>query len=171
MLLLHARHLFAQALVDQAQRILRGRVRGAVVDGVDGEEQILAAEVVVKARGAEVFADMLLGVAEGLCDSAAKFRTVLHRPQREQGRDGRIDADKLFPAFRVGQIALARPIVGHERDGAQAPVLAEALVVAEEEELVFANWSAERAAELVALKFGNRRPDRNSCAHRRRCCE
>ena len=43
MLLLHAGHLFAQALVDEAEGVLRGRVGGAVVDGVDGEEQILAA--------------------------------------------------------------------------------------------------------------------------------
>ncbi len=155
MLLLHAGYLFAQAFVHQAQRILRGRVGSAVVDGVDGEEEIFAAEVVVKTRGAEVFADVLLGMAEGLRNSAAQFRTVLHRPQREQRRDGRIDADELLLSCGVGQIAQARLVVGHEGDGAQSPVLAEALVVAEEEELVRANGAAERSAELVALKLGN----------------
>ena len=85
MLLLNAGDLLAQALVDEAERILRGRVGGAVVDGVDGEEQILAAEVVVEARGAEVFADVLLGMAEGFGDAARRSSgPFCDGPQGEQ---------------------------------------------------------------------------------------
>ena len=98
---------------------------------------------------------MLRGMAEGFSDSAAQLRAVLHRPQREQRRDRRIDADILLLPGRVGQIAQAGLIVRYESDSAQAPILAEAFVVAEEEELVGANGSSERAAELVALKLGN----------------
>ena len=156
MLLLHARHLLAQAFVDEAQRILRRRIGGAVVDGVDAEEQILAGEIVIEARGAEVLADILFRMAEGLGDSAAEFRAVGHRPKRQQRFDGRIHANILLRARGVGEIALARLVVRYQGHGAQAPVLPEALVVAEEEELVLPNRAAQRAAELVALKFGNR---------------
>ena len=38
----------------------------------------------------------------------------------------------------------------------KSPVLAESFVVAEEKQLVGANGAAERCAELVALKLGNR---------------
>ncbi len=62
----------------------------------------------------------------------------------------------LLHARRVGHIPQPRLVVRHQCDCAQSPVLPEAFVVAEEKELVVANGPAERAAELVALEFGNR---------------
>ena len=60
---------------------MRGRVGGGVVDGVDGEEEIAGGEVVVEARGAEVFADVLRGDGEGLGDAGGEFRPVLIEPE------------------------------------------------------------------------------------------
>ncbi len=76
-LLLNAGHLLAQALVNQTQRILRGRVGGAVVHGVDAKEQIVRCKIVVETRGAEVFADLLLRMAEGFRNAAAELGPIL----------------------------------------------------------------------------------------------
>ncbi len=48
-----------------------------------------------------------------------------------------------------------RGVVGDEGDIGEAEVLAVALVVGEEEELVLLDGAAERAAEVVALELGN----------------
>ena len=89
MLLLNAGDLLAQALVDVAQRIGRWRSRGACIDRVDGEEQILAAEIVIEASGAEVLFDVLRRMAEGFGDAAGisvrqEFRSVRDRPKIQQ---------------------------------------------------------------------------------------
>ncbi len=62
----------------------------------------------------------------------------------------------LLHARRVRNVALARLVVRHEGYVAQAPGLAKAFVVAEEKELVLADWAAQSSAELVALELGNR---------------
>ena len=62
----------------------------------------------------------------------------------------------LLHARRVRDVALPRFVVRDERYVTQAPGLAKAFVVAEEEELVFADWTAQSSAELVALELGNR---------------
>ncbi len=80
-LLLHADHLFAQALVDPCERVLGWGVGRGVVDGVDGEEQVIGAEVGVEAGGAEVFADALGGAGVGIGDASAKLGAILYRPQ------------------------------------------------------------------------------------------
>ena len=95
-------------LVDQAQRILRRRVGAAVIHRVDGEEQVLAAQIVVQPHRAEVLADVLQGMAEGFADAAAQLGAVLRRPERQQRRHGGIHADVLFIARRVRQITLPR---------------------------------------------------------------
>src|SRR5271157_4892956 len=101
MLLLNARDLLAQAFFDPTDRILRRSVGGAVVYGVYREEKILAAEVVVKPRGAKIFADVLLGMAERLRDSARlslrqQLRPIGNRPQFQQRRGRGVDPDVLF---------------------------------------------------------------------------
>ncbi len=70
MLLLNTGDLLAQVLVDVAQRIGRWRSRGACIDRVDAEEQILAAEVVIEASCTEVLKDMLRRMAEGFSNAA-----------------------------------------------------------------------------------------------------
>ena len=64
----------------QAQRIGRRRVVLAVVNRVDAEESVLVREIVVQARGAEIFPDGLQGMAERFADAAAQARPVLRRP-------------------------------------------------------------------------------------------
>ena len=147
MLLLHAAYLLAQALVHQAQRIGRRRGGRAVVNGVGGEEQILAAQVIVEPRGAEVLPYVLRGMAERLRDAAAQVWPVL----------GCVDTHVRLPSRRVGQIALPRLVIGNQRHRAQPPVLPEAFVVAEEKQLVLLHRAAQRRAKLVALELRNRR--------------
>src|SRR6478752_5846679 len=67
------------------------------------------------------------------------------------GRNANVD--KL--AARIGQIAEARVVVGHERYIAQPKILAEAFVIAEEERLVLLDRAAKRSAKLVALELGS----------------
>ncbi len=100
MLLLQAGHLFAQALVDQGQWVLRGGVRGGIIDGVDGEEQIVGSEVGVEAGGSEVFMDVLRRAREGLADAGGQagggkqFGAVLHGPQVQQTGDARSERNR-----------------------------------------------------------------------------
>ncbi len=55
--LLAAEYLLAESLVDVRVRVGGGRVGGGVVYSVGGVEAVARADVVVKAGGAEVFAD------------------------------------------------------------------------------------------------------------------
>ncbi len=75
-------------------------------------------------------------MAEGLADAAAQVGAVLGRPQRQQRRRGRRDAHVGEAAIRSGNQIRARLAIGHQRDVAQPRILAEALVVAEYEQLV-----------------------------------
>ena len=78
---------------------MRGCVGDGVVDGVDGEEQIVRREVGVEARGAEVLADVLSGRGECLGDAGGKaggreeFRAVLRWPQVQQASDSGAERD------------------------------------------------------------------------------
>ena len=163
MLLLDAGDLLAEGFIDDREGIGRGGVGGGVVDGVDAEEQILRTEVVVGARGAEVFADSLLGIAESARDAGglaggwvSQFRAIGRGPELQQIGDARGEADVDEGAAGAGgKQALARIRVGDECDVAKAEVLSVTLVVAKEEDLVATDGTAERAAEVVALKFGN----------------
>ena len=119
---------------------MRGCVGDGVVDGIDGEEQVVRREVGVEARGAEVLADVLRGRGEGFCDASGKaggreqFRAVLRRPEVEQARDSGAKRDGCERASGgVGQQAVACVRVGDEGDVGDAEVLAVALVVCEEE--------------------------------------
>ena len=58
-LLLDAEDLLAEGFVDEREGVGGGGVGDGVVDGVDGEEEVFGADVVVEAGGAEVFADVL----------------------------------------------------------------------------------------------------------------
>ena len=99
MLLLDAGDLLAQAFVDHRERICGRGVGGGVVDGVDGEEEILGADVVVEARGAEVFADVCLGLLKAWAMPVAsgswigQFRAVRVRPELQQIGDAGSEAD------------------------------------------------------------------------------
>ena len=70
MLLLNAGDLLAQVLVDVAQGIGGGRSCRARINGVDGEQQILAAEIVIETSGAEILVDVLRRMAEGFRNAA-----------------------------------------------------------------------------------------------------
>ena len=61
---------------------------GAVVYGVGGEEEVVGREVGVDAGGAEVFANALEGVGEGLGDATAELHGA-GGPESEEGLDGR----------------------------------------------------------------------------------
>ena len=161
MLLLDAGDLFAQCFVDEGEWVGGGGVGDGVVDGVDAEEKVFWAEVVVEAGGAEVFADVS---ASGCC------RHERCRPPSSgplwTGQQLRSRASTLRPQADGAR----RAFVGDERDVAEAEVLAVAFVVAEEEELVLADGAAERSAEVVALEAGESATGRSSCGRRARCC-
>ncbi len=80
------------------------------------------------------------------------------------GRDRR-GADQL-----AGQVAGAGGGVGHQVHAGLVQMLAEALVIGEEESLVLLHGAAERAAELVALKAGGGSAVEEIAGIRRRCC-
>ena len=94
-LLLDAGDLLAQRLIDGGEGVGGGGVRDGVVDGVDAEEEVLRAEVVIGARGAEVFADGLLGTAErtsdagGLAGGVGELRAIGRGPELAAGRQRR----------------------------------------------------------------------------------
>src|SRR5579871_3937742 len=96
-------------------------------------------------------------MAEGFADAASQVRAVLRRPKRKQRRDAGGNTDVLQLA-RGGVRQVTEPClsVGNQGNVAQAQMLAEALVVAENEELVLDDRAAQRPAELVALKLGDR---------------
>ena len=158
-LLLHAGDLLAQALIHQRKRILGGRICDGVVDGVDGEEEVVWGEVGVEAGGAEVLADVLRRAGEGLADAGGQagggeqLGTVLHGPEVEQAGDAAAERDGREDAAGVGHQPEARVVVGDEGDVGDAEVLAVALIVGEEEELVLADGAAEGGAEVVALEL------------------
>jgi len=144
-LLLNGEDLFAEGLIDERERVGRRSVRGGVVDGVGSEEEIALAEVVVEACRAEVFADMLDGV--GVCGRDAggeacrgvdQLRPVLYGPQVEQRSYAGGYAYVCLTAFAVGNITLTGAVVGNQGYVGEAEVLAVALVVTEEKELVVA---------------------------------
>ena len=90
-LLLDARDLLAEGFVDERERVLGGGVRGRVVGGVDGEEEVVGGEVGVEAGGAEVLADVLRGVgvgerdAGGLAFGVVELGAVGDGPEIEKG--------------------------------------------------------------------------------------
>src|SRR4029077_3015075 len=106
---------------------------------------ILLRDILIEANSAEIFPDVLFGVAigtgnaAGLAGSGEKFRSVRYRPQREQ-------------RLHAGNRGCAGGCVGHQREIAEAKILPEAFVVTEDEGFVFAQRAAERAAEDVALE-------------------
>ena len=110
----------------------------------------------VEARGAEVLADVLRRMEKRIRRCRCRIRgRLLRAKERAAGAtEGSTPTNCSLPGG-VGKVSLPGPVVGHQRDGAEAPVLAEALVVAEEEELVCLDRPAERAAELVALEDGD----------------
>src|ERR1700727_2705007 len=83
MLLLRAKHLLAKVLIDRRGRIGRWCRRIAIIDRIDGKEQILLAEVVVHARRAKVLANMLRWIGEGFGDATTKIVSSLW-PKRQQ---------------------------------------------------------------------------------------
>ena len=155
-LLLHARHLLPQALVDQAQRILRRRIRPTVVHRVHREQQIARCQIRIEAGRPEILADVLFRMAERLRDAAPQLRPVRHRPQRQQRRHRRVHAHVLLRPRAVRQISLACLVVRRQRHRAQPPVLPEAFVVAEQKQLVPPQRPSQRAPKLIPLEFRNR---------------
>src|ERR1035437_9639899 len=106
MLFLKADHLLAQALINQTQGVLRGRVGAAVVNCVYRKEEVLPAQIVVPSGGAEVLLNTLFRMAESLGNAAAKFRSVRNRPQREKWLHGGVDTDVLLHSRCVWQVTL-----------------------------------------------------------------
>ena len=151
----------AETLVDERKGILRRGVRDGVVDGVDREEEVAIAEVFVEAGGAEVFADVLGGIGEGLGDAGGaavgveQFGTVGHGPEIEQSGNTCAERDGGGAALAVGQNALPGLGVWNEGNVRQAEVLPIAFVVAEQEAAVVADGAAKRAAVVVALEVGD----------------
>ena len=143
--------LLAQCFVDDGEGVGGGRVGGGVVDGVDAEEKILCAKVVVGACGAEVFTDGLLRIAEGARDAGGlaggwigQFGAVGRGPELQKISDAGREADiDERAAGTDGKISLARVRIGDEGDVAEAEVLSVTFVVAEEEDLVAADGAAE----------------------------
>jgi hypothetical protein len=94
-LLLRAYHLLAKPLVDRRVRILRGRVRITVVNGINAEEKIVPGEVGIDARSPEVLTDALRWIRKGFGDAARRtigviqLGTVRDRPKRQQRLDDR----------------------------------------------------------------------------------
>src|SRR5262249_37295428 len=115
---------------------------------VSGSEGIVLAEVLVEARSAEIFADMLhrvgksFGDAAGCSISVQELGAVGDWPQREKRLNARHGSG-------------ARGIVGNKRKIAEAEILTEAFVIYKKEGFVFLKRAAERAAKFIALKFGN----------------
>ena len=68
-LFFNAGDLLTQCFVDDREGVGRGGVRSGIIDGVDPEEEIFCADVIVGARGAEVFTNGLLRVAESTGDA------------------------------------------------------------------------------------------------------
>src|ERR1039458_546199 len=142
MLLLKAEHLIAQALIHIAQWILRWGIRAAVVDCVNGKEKVVAADILVKPRSAEVLMNALFWMTESLGNSTAKVRSIGNRPEREQRLHGGVYADVLFHARSVRQVALARLIVWNQGHGTQSPILPKTFVVAEDKNLIVTDRAA-----------------------------
>src|SRR5260370_5746702 len=164
MLLLNAAYLLAKRFVDERKRVLGGSICSRIVDRIDREEEVASRKVGVKARGAEVLADVLGGVGEGLSDSGRiaigieEFRPVLRWPEVEQRSDAG-SKSIVFPRSAgvagIGQQTPAGLRVGDERDIRNTEVLTIPFVVAEEEEAVASQRTAERRAVVVALKLGD----------------
>ncbi len=146
MLFFNTGDLFAQCFVDDREWIGSGGVGGGIVNGVDAEEEVLCAEIVVGARGAEVFADVLrsgllkarampVALAGGR-DWSAQGRSAWARASAGSATPGASPTLTSEPPERGGEKALARVVIGDQGDVADTEVLAIALVVGEEEELV-----------------------------------
>src|ERR1700733_14828600 len=110
-------------------------MRVTVVGGIDGGQRVVGREILIDARGSEIFADVLDRIAEGFGDPAGsavsveQFGAVRDRPERKE----RLNAwHSLGP--RCG--------VGGEREIAEAERLAETFVVNEEKCLVFDDRAA-----------------------------
>src|ERR1700761_2427468 len=140
-LFLDAERLLAKVLVDDGIGVLLGGVGGGVVNAVNGREEILSGEIGVNAGGTGIHTNMLLRAGERLGDAGEAtivedFRPVLNRPEVEQLRGDRVNNDGRFYSAGIGQKAGTGFIIGNQGDVREAEVLAEAFVVAEEEEPV-----------------------------------
>ena len=123
-------------------------MRDGVVDGVDGEEEVVGGEVGVEAGGAEVFADVLRGRSECLGDAGGCAGSASSSGPLAMGQ-------RLSSGWTLAT-ALAREVASGTRVTIGiAEVLAVAFVVGEEEELVLADGAAEGCAEVVALELGD----------------
>src|SRR5262245_19588250 len=89
---------------------------------------------------------------EVLRHASPKIVSVRQREERLQiSWNRRVQRDR-GPA---GQPALPRVGVRHGRDAGDAQSFDQRFIRGEEEGLVFANWAADGAAELIALESGN----------------
>ncbi len=112
----------------------------------------------VQTHRAEVLANTLDGAIEGLADAAAQLRAILHGPEIQQLGHAGSEADVGERSARAGEVSGAHIVVGDERHVAQAQVLAEPLVIGEDEGFVFHDGAAERGSELIAAEAGHRLP-------------
>ncbi len=129
---LRAGHLGAQRFVRRKQRICQRDEAVPVVDGVDASEPIAAAQRVIGARGAEIFADRLAGIIVGERRPAPALRTVGLGPKGHVCEHRRIQiGDLLIHSRGVWQQAQARFGVGNHSDVSDCQGLAETFVVAE----------------------------------------
>src|ERR1700750_1350552 len=93
MLFLQARHLLAKVFIDRGERVLCRSIGGGVVHGVDTEEEIAGAYVVVEACGSEVFTDVVHRIRIGKGDAGLvavciqQRGAVLLRPEIEKRSD------------------------------------------------------------------------------------
>src|SRR5215475_10062693 len=86
-------------------------------------------------------------------DSASERRSILRRPKRQQLLGRRRDSDVGERSIRVLNQAVSRVVVRRQSHVAQAEMLAEALIVAKQEGLVFLDGPSERASKFISLEL------------------
>src|ERR1700688_30996 len=95
-------NLFAQENIREADGVACRRMSVAVVDGINNRKGICVRQILIETYSAEILADMLHRVAEGLRDSARrssrseKLRAIGHGPKCEQRLDAGHSAGSRF---------------------------------------------------------------------------
>lgn len=153
--LVDAAYLHAQRGVGGKQGIRQGNQAIAVVNRVGRRERVSIPRGIVGSQRAEILADRLLGILVGKRGSAGdpigqQLRTVGRRPERHVWQHVPVQARNLgLHARSARQEAEPRLGVGHYADAADRQALPEPFVIAEQEEAVLPERSAQRAAELI----------------------
>ena len=158
---LQAGHLRAQNHARSKERVGQRDDAVPVVHGVRESQRISSGGGIVGAHGAEVFADGLPGIVVRKRRAARQpareqFGAVRVRPEGHVRQHGAVQVRHLHVLTgSVGQEALARLRVGHHAHVTHREALAEAFVIAEQEQAILLHRTAQRAAELIAAEWRN----------------